>query len=404
MSRKRRYLIFAKGFYTCFFAAGAFLAPYLALYYSDLGLSGGQIGVLRGIGPLIAVVAAPLWGAVADLSGRHKLLRSLAIAGTWLAVLGLALGRRYVELLACALFFAIFSAPVTALVDNAVIALLGRDRARYGQQRLWGAVGWGAGGWVSGFAIQRFGVTSSFVGYLAFMLLTGLMALGIPSASREGQEQTERATQARKGGAGFLRSSYFGDLRQLATERAWIAFLIASLMGTLYLGVETSYLFLYLRDLGANESLMGTALAVMTIAEIPVWFLAPQMLHRWGARGLLAIALGAGAVQALAYSVLPAPWVALPLQLLHGLAFSAMWTAGVAYAADVAPPGTEATAQSVQAAVVNGLGRALGAYVGGHLLTTIGGAQTFRLTAFTSMAALVLVLIGARRRRLQHAA
>ena len=40
---KRRYLLFAKGFYTFNFAAGAFLAPYLALYYSDLGLSGGQI-------------------------------------------------------------------------------------------------------------------------------------------------------------------------------------------------------------------------------------------------------------------------------------------------------------------------------------------------------------------------
>ncbi|MBN1247422.1 MAG: MFS transporter [Anaerolineae bacterium] len=396
---RARYLAFAKSFYACFYAAGAFLAPYLALYYSDLGLSGGQIGVLRGIAPLVSVVAAPAWGAFADLTRRHKLVRSVAILGTWLAVLGLALGRRYAELFIAAFLFAIFGAPITSLVDNAVLAVLGRDRARYGQQRLWGAVGWGIGGWISGFLIERYGLTWSFAGYLVLMAFTGLLALGIPSAAGE-TEHPKGVGEGRASAPTPKRpASFLADLRRLASNGAWVAFLFASLIGCLYLGVETSYLFLYLRDLGADESLMGTALALMTLAEVPVWFLAPRMLDRWGARGLLAIALGAGTVQALIYSVLPAPWVALPVQLLHGLAFSAMWTAGVAYAADIAPPGTEATALGVHAAVQMGLGRALAAYVGGILLTTIGGAQTFRLTAFTSLAALALVLVGVHRRK-----
>ena len=245
VAAKRRYLAYAKGFYTCYFAAGAFLAPYLALYYSDLGLSGGQIGVLRGIGPLLSVVAAPLWGALADLSGRHKLLRSLAIAGTWLAVLGLALGRQYPVLLACAFLFAVFGAPVTSLVDNAVIALLGRDRARYGQQRLWGAVGWGVGGWVSGIAIERLGLRVAFAGHLFFLLLTGLLGLGIPS-SRHGTDGGNGDSSGTPGYSGSTRSTYLDDLRKLAGQRTWLVFLVASLIGTLYLGVETSYLFLYL--------------------------------------------------------------------------------------------------------------------------------------------------------------
>jgi PPP family 3-phenylpropionic acid transporter len=395
---KRRYLLFAKGFYTFYYAAFAFLSPYLALYYSDLGLDGGQIGVLRGIGPLIAVVAAPLWGALADLTGRHKTIRSLAIVGTWLAVLGLALGRGYGQLLAFAFLFAVFSAPVTSLVDNAVIALLGQDRARYGQQRLWGAVGWGAGGWVSGLIIERLGVTSAFVGYLGLLLVTGVLGLGIPSSRRRGTD-ADRADGEPGDGRDTGLASYLPDLRRLVGQRSWLLFLIASLLGTLYLGVETSYLFLYLRDLGASESLMGAALAVMTVAEIPVWGLAPRLLRRLGASGLLAISLAAGIVQALCYSILQAPWVALPLQLLHGLAFSAMWTAGVAYAADIAPPGTEATAQSVQAAVSNGLGRALGAYAGGLLISSVGGASMFRLTALTSSAALLLLLVSSRLRQ-----
>ena len=39
VAAKRRYLFYAKGFYTFHFAAFAFLGPYLALYYSDLGFS-----------------------------------------------------------------------------------------------------------------------------------------------------------------------------------------------------------------------------------------------------------------------------------------------------------------------------------------------------------------------------
>lgn len=396
---KTRYLRFAKGFYACHFGAMAFLAPYLAIYYTDLGLSGAQIGVLRGIGPLLSVVATPLWAAAADLTRRHKLVRLVAIAGTWLSVLGLALGRRYTALLLCAFSFALFGAPVITLVDNAVIALLGRDRAHYGQQRLWGAVGWGAGGWISGVVIERFGLISAFAGNLFFLALTWFLSLKIPAAAGDDVRLAVYDGDRRDRKATFL-----VDLRLLLSDRAWIAFLLATLIGSLYLGVETSYLFLYLRDLGATESLMGTALVLMTIAELPVWFLAPQMLERWGARGLLAIALGAGAVQALAYSLLRAPWIALPVQLLHGLAFSAMWTAGVAYAADIAPPGTEATALGVHAAVGSGLARALAAYVGGVMLTTIGGAQTFRLTAYSSLVALVLVLLAARRGRVKQCA
>ncbi len=56
----------AKVFYFCYYAAAACLMPYLVLYYRQIGLSGGQIGLLAGIGPLVTLVAAPLWGGWAD--------------------------------------------------------------------------------------------------------------------------------------------------------------------------------------------------------------------------------------------------------------------------------------------------------------------------------------------------
>ena len=43
----------SRAFYFFYFSAAAALSPFLALYYERIGLSGSQIGVLRGISPLI---------------------------------------------------------------------------------------------------------------------------------------------------------------------------------------------------------------------------------------------------------------------------------------------------------------------------------------------------------------
>ncbi len=65
----------------------------------------------------------------------------------------------------------------------------------------------------------------------------------------------------------------------------------------LYLTVEMNFLMLYMASLGAGESLMGIALVVSTLGELPVWALAPYLLRRLGPRGLLAVALLSGAVR-----------------------------------------------------------------------------------------------------------
>ena len=96
-----------------------------------------------------------------------------------------------------------------------------------------------------------------------------------------------------------------------------------------------SFLFLYMNSLGASKALMGLSLAVATISELPVWFYSNRMIERSGTRTVLVISLLACAVQGFAYSLMVNPLWALPIQLLHGLAFSASWAAGVAYSGKI---------------------------------------------------------------------
>ncbi len=390
LARSRRVvhpLTLARAFYACYYGASACLMPFLAVYYSDLGFSGGQIGVLRGISPVVTLVAAPLWSALADVTRRHKLLWLVAIAGSWGAALALASTSSYGLLLGIVVAHAFLGAPVMPLADSAVISLLGTRTDLYGTQRLWGAVGWGLSGLVIGFVTERFGLVWSFIGYLALMACGGLLVAMVPAPSPVARQH----------------SNYGRDVRWLLSNPAWLAFLASSLCGGLYLTVEMNFLMLYMASLGAGESLMGIALVVSTLGELPVWALAPYLLRRLGPRGLLAVALFSGAVQGMAFSLVTMPWMILPVQLLHGLAFSAAWTAGVAYVARLAPEGTQATAQGLYGGVMMGLAAAIGAIVGGRLFDQVGGAMTFRLAAVAPLIALGLLWLGTQRQVRQAA-
>lgn len=62
-------------------------------------------------------------------------------------------------------------------------------------------------------------------------------------------------------------------MRRLFLDRRWVVFLLVVLVGGLFHAVEMSYLMLYMDALGASKTLMGIALLVGTISEVPVWAL-----------------------------------------------------------------------------------------------------------------------------------
>jgi PPP family 3-phenylpropionic acid transporter len=374
-----RPMLTPKIFYFCYYAAAASLMPFLSLYYAQLGLSGRQIGLLAGLLPLITIIVAPVWGALADTTRRHGRLLTLAIGGTLLSVLALSRATSMVGLLPIVVVYALFSAPIIPLVDNTVVAMLGERRDEYGKQRLWGAVGWGIAAPVAGQLIDRSGLGWAFYGYLALMF-GGMVAstrLPVSHASIGGQFRT--------------------GLRSLATNRPWMAFLFTTLIGFVGLAMAISFLFLYLDDLGADKTLMGLSLTVATLSELPVWFFSDRLLRRWGARGTLALSLLACAGQAFAYSFMRTPWLVLPIQLLHGPAFSAMWAAGVSYASEMAPEGMGATAQGVFAGVAMGLRSALGAFLGGLLYDGLGPTLMFRWGGVSALVGLLLFALAGRR-------
>lgn len=371
-------LILSRVFYFFYFAAAAALSPFLVLYYERLGFSGTQIGILRGIYPLIMLFSAPLWGAASDATQQHKRLMLLSIGGTLVAVIGLSLTTHYVWLFVIVILFAFFGAPIISLMDNTVLQILHGQKNKYGQQRLWGAVGWGMAGPLVGFLSESVGQQWIFYSYLVLMACAWMVATRMPIS------QTS------------IRPQFWRDIRRLMANRQWTIFLVSILIGSMHLSIVNTYLFLHLNALGASETLMGFSLTIATLSEIPVWFFSDKMLRRWQPKGMLIFSLLACAVQAFGYAYMPTPWLILLLQLLHGPSFSAMWAAGVAYAADSAPEGTQATAQGIFGGVAMGMKSVLGTIIGGILYDNTGANSTFRFGGVLAVIGLIIFITNTR--------
>ena len=351
--------------YFLYYAAMASLLPFLVLYYAQLGLTGRQIGVLSALLPLMTLLGVPLWSAAADASGRYRGIILLSVGAALIFTLTASSATSYLGLLVVVGALSFCVAPIMPLTDTTVLALLRGARHRYGNLRLWGAVGWGTGAPLTGWLVERLELRWAFWVAATLLGLLWLVGYTLPRLT----------TTPPRSAHGFWRSA-----QQLATP-AWLGFLVVGFTGGICLVVSSSFLYLHMADLGVRASFVGLALSVATLSEIPVFFFSGRLLRRYSAFTLLLIALAVFAARLFLYSIFAAPWMILTLGLLHGPGFSLLWASGVAYADTHAPAGLRATAQGLFSATLLGWGGVVGALAGGALYDALGAAAMFRWAA-----------------------
>ena len=371
-------MLTTKTFYFLYYAAMASLGPFLVIYYKELGFSGRQIGLLAAIPPLLAVAAVPLWGAAADISRQIKKLLLLAITGAIVVVFIFSRVTLFAAVVPIVTIYAFFNGPIMPLLDSSTMAWLGARRNHYGRIRLWGAIGWGVSAPLIGWLIEGRGVQWAFYGYMILMSVGFLVAFALPMHSASAAQP------------------FWAGLNDLIRNNQWLLFLSVVFVSGMCMGMLSNFLFVHMEELGVSKTMMGLSLTFATISELPILYYSDRLLDRWGARGLILVSLAAYVVRALAYTQVTAPWMFLLVQLLHGLTFSGMWVAGVAYADNMAPAGLGATAQALFSTVFLGLGGIAGALAAGMLYDEFGTVAIFRFAAGAALAGFLFFALAGR--------
>jgi len=318
-----------------------------------------------------------VWGALSDVTHKHRIFLSIAIVGAIAISLLIPSAGGLAALLVLVVLYAFISAPIQSLGDSATISMLGEQRNLYGRVRVGGTLGFGIMTIPAGIIIGKFGLSTMFWMYAAIMCLVLIVAQFL-SFSR-----AERTSSFLTGLGSILKSKY------------WLIFLGMTLVAGMGMAVINTYFLIYMEDAGIQRSIMGFALALATAAEIPVMLASNWLMRKFRSRGMIVIGLSFISLRLILLALFPQPIFIFSLQLIHGLTFAAVWLAGINYVAENTPPGLQATTQAIFGGVMMNLGSALGNAIGGALLERFTSAQMYGIIGgLVLLGLLVFTLLG----------
>jgi PPP family 3-phenylpropionic acid transporter len=368
-------------FYFLIFAGAASYRPYLVLYYQSLSFTGAQIGLLAGIAPLITLVSVPFVTGLADRTNRHGLIMSLSLL---VVVSGLFLFpylKTFILLFGMAILNRIFFSPTIPLSDSATMFMLGDRKDLYGRIRLGGTIGFSIVATVAGSLVENYGLKIAFWSAASLFFIAFLVSQKLVHGGEKSGKPADR-----------------GRASELLKNPHFLLFLLIGFSGGISFATINTYLFPYMKELGAGESMMGLALTIGTIAELPVLFFVGRFIRRFKAYTLLIFSIAMTGLRFLLLAVAPNPIFVLLIQLLNGFNYPLLMVAGVTYADEHAPQGFRATAQGLFTAAMGGIGGAIGGFAGGLLFESMGAKGMYLV--FCIFVALVLVFVSLVRRTL----
>ncbi|MCL2545524.1 MAG: MFS transporter [Clostridia bacterium] len=356
------------------YLAGAAYHNFAPLFFAQKGMTTAQVGLLTGMGPLVAIALQPLWGFLSDRSAAKNRIHLLLLCGTWGALLLFLPARGLVAMLGVAALLGCFAPSVTPLGETIVLEHLGEKGKGFGPLRLWGTAAFAVGAQVTGVLMEGGAGRFPWVAAGAYLLATAA-ALLLPQVP---------GGQQRAKGPGW---------KALLARPALLTLLALVAVLQLTQGLYFSYFALHFTGgLGASKALLGVAAVVASLAEIPFLLCADRLFARFGARRLV---LCAGAAMALRWALLGAlrgVGAVIATQALNGAGLIVLTFCVVKYVQQTVPAELKGRGQMLAAMITFGIGRGLVSPVGWLLGRSLPGiAPIFYVMAALCAAAVLCI-------------
>lgn len=362
-------------FYFLYFGTVGITQPFLPAYLRSLELSTTQVGLLLALSPLMSLLSPPLWGHVADRTGRLSHVLTLLVVGAALCFAPLLLVDRFLTLVATLAAFAAFSSSITPMVDSLALNRVAQEGGTFAHLRLFGSIGFIVLTTSFGLLTRRVDRLAVIVP-LALLATLALWSLTLRSRSQPGAPRHPLA--------GLQLLKEHTDLRWMlaATCLHWMAC-------TPYNGM----LAIHVLALELPPSVVGLCAGMGVAAEVAALLLYPRFADRIAPRHLLGVAFVLSAMRwvGMAFATSAVPLVAL--SLLHFMTFGIFYVASVAFMARRVPQHLRATGQGLFASVTFGVGGLVGFAASGAGYSLLGGGHgLFAVAAGLEFVAALLVL------------
>ncbi len=375
-------------FWFLWFGGLGILFPYYSLYLKENGgLTAPQVGLVMASLPLVGILAQPLWGQVADRSGRRARLLALVALGAAACCGVLGQLRGFGPILLGTAALAVFFTSVVPMATATTLAGLGaRGIEGFGAVRVLGTVGFLAAVVAFPWILKRLEPSDSVPGEVAhpglgamFWIVAALWLAAALAASRVREE-----------GAIALRAPR-RDWRRLLAHGPVVRLVLVVFAANACIQGPIGLFPLFLSARGGDASTVGRMWFLMLLPEIALIAASGSILRRFGPRWLLTLGLASEGVRWTVSALAPSlAWV-YAVQVLHGFGVTGVLVGVPLYLERAVPERLRSTGQAMVAMAGVGAGAMVSNAAVGWLLARLGADLPYLAAGLGALALAVLL-------------
>ncbi|WP_141499820.1 MFS transporter [Paenibacillus luteus] len=354
--------------------AGGMFNPYLTTLFVHQGMSSSSVGIMMAVGTLLSILVQPLWGLMVDRFRQTKLVLVLSIAVPSILAYFYSVKLFAIMVLVYTISI-IFQVTQSPIADSYAVSAARHARTSYGTIRSLGSLGTALGGYAGGLYLSHFAITQL---WMPFFLFSAAGAITVLSLSNQNDSYKSAVSLSE----GF---------KKLLSNRDFVIFLVACFFVNQTLTAYNSFFVLSFQEAGGSYSLVGVALLLASMTNVPSMLLAAKVVGKIGREKTLVLAAFAYALRWAIQWLYPIPSVMIGIQALHGLSFGLFYVAAVEYVAVASGKQMQATGQSLFNMVFVGLGGIVGNLLNGYLYHAGGPEMMYMACTLSALIGVVML-------------
>ncbi|WP_438493545.1 MFS transporter [Paenibacillus sp. IHBB 3054] len=362
-----------RSFMFTLYGTSVLVVSYFPLFYTHLGFSSPQVGLLYSVGPLISILSNLFWSMVSDRLGTIKKIMAILLAGQLVTALMLARATGFTSVMLIISLFYFFYYPVFPLADTMAIKIAQRHGRNFIAIRVFGSLGYSFFALTIGYVLRALGPSYSITVCLVIIAAALLITFGLKDAKRN-DEATESSVSS---GEPPVKS---GGLKDILLQKEVLWFFGCVFVLALGHRMNEAFLTLSLKGMNAGDEVIGWALLASALSEIPVFFLLSKYGERFKELPLLAIGSLMYALRFLLMSLADVPGAIIAIQAMHSISFGIFYVTAVRYITRIIPDHLRATGLALFTVVWSSASGLLSGTFGG-LIYQDAGRKVFYLVA-----------------------
>ncbi|WP_151736120.1 MFS transporter [Paenibacillus tengchongensis] len=356
------------------FGTSVLAVSYFPLFYSHLGFSSTQIGMLYAVGPLISILSNLFWSMMSDRLGTVKRIMAILLAGQLVSALLLSKSTSFSEVMLIISFFYFFYYPIFPLSDTMAIKIAERHGRNFIAIRVFGSLGYSFFALTVGYVLRA--LSPSWSVTLCIIIITAALLLSIGLKDVQRSPAPKQPADPAAGG----RRAKGGGITEILLQKEVLWFFGCVFVLAIGHRMNEAFLTISLKELSAGDEVIGWALLASALSEIPVFFALSKYGERFKELPLLAIAALMYALRFLFMALTNEPLAIVFIQAMHSVSFGIFYVTAVRYITRIIPDHLRATGMAIFTVVWSSASGLLSGTIGG-LIYQGSGRVFFYMTA-----------------------